>query len=145
MTNWDDEWAELIEALCADDPGRVGTVGRPEGELAPVRPTRFGWLYGFDWWPAGVGTGLAMLELSEPGTMPAEAWEPLCGPLREARVTREGHLLVGRHTPAGSARQATLMLVTDQSDEGVRARVLTVRISVEPVVARDHGPAEQRR
>ena len=145
MTDWDDEWTELIEALCADDPGRVGTVGHPDGELAPVRPTRFGWLYGFDWWPAGVGTGLAMLELSEPGTIPAEAWEPLCGPLREARVTREGQLLVGRHTPAGSARRATLTLVTDESDDGVRARVLTVRISVEPVVARDHGPAEHRR
>jgi len=143
--NWDDEWAELLEALCADDASRIGTVGEQDGELAPVRPTRFRWLDSLDWWPAGHGTGIAVLELTDPGTVPAEAWEPLCGPLREARVTREGHLLVGRHTPAGSARQATLTLVTDQSDEGVRARVLTVRISVEPVVARDHGPAEHRR
>ncbi|MFF5288422.1 hypothetical protein [Paractinoplanes globisporus] len=133
VMNWDDEWAELLAALCADDAGRVGTVGDHEGELAPVRPTRFGWLYGFDWWPAGAGTGLAMLELAEPGTMPAEAWEPLCGPLREAPVTPDGHLLVGRHKPAGSPRQATLTLVTDQSADGVRANVLTVRISVEPV------------
>lgn len=133
MTNWDDEWAELLGALCDDDPGRVGTVGDPDGELAPVRPTRFGWLYSFDWWPARSSTGVAMLELAEPGTMPAEAWEPLCGPLREAPATRQGHLLVGRHTPAGSARRATLTLVTDQSAEGVQARVLTVRIRVEPV------------
>jgi len=133
VTNWDNEWAALLDALCADDASRIGTVGPPDGELTPVRPTRFRWLDSLDWWPAGHGTGIAVLELTDPGTVPAEAWEPLCGPLREALVTRQGHLLVGRHTPAGSARQATLTLVTDESDDGVRARVLTVRIRVEPV------------
>ena len=92
MTNWDNEWAALLDALCADDASRIGTVGPPDGELTPVRPTRFRWLDSLDWWPAGHGTGIAVLELTEPGTVPAEAWEPLCGPLREARVTREGHV-----------------------------------------------------
>jgi hypothetical protein len=133
MTSWNDEWAQLLDALCADDPARIGTVGEPDDDLTPVRPTVFGWLAGFDWWPAAGSTGIALLDLTEPGTVPAAAWEPLCGPLSEAPSTRQGRLLVGRHTPPGAGRSATLTLVTDRSDEGARAHVVAVRIRIEPV------------
>lgn len=127
MTSWDDEWAELIAALCADDPARIGTIGKAEIDPAHVHPTVFGWLAGFDWWPADEGTGIALLDLTEPGTMPPTAWERLCGPLGEATAAGEDRLLVGRHTPAGSPRSATLTLVTDRT-----SRVVTVRVRVEP-------------
>jgi hypothetical protein len=125
------DWAMLLTALCVDSPAWIGTVGEPR-HLTAVTPTRFPWLRGLLWRPAGDSFGVALLDLAEPGTMPASAWEPLVGPLEPGRATREGPTLVGRHEPAGTGRRATLTLVTDGHAAGTRAHVVSVRIRVEP-------------
>jgi hypothetical protein len=131
---WNAEWTELLTALCADDPARVGTVGTPDGHFTPVGPTRFDWLRGFGWAPAGGGYGLALIDLEAPGTVPAAAWETVCGPLGGAPPDLEGQLLYGEFTAPGTGRELTITLVAEHGVEAARARVSTIRIRVEPAL-----------
>ncbi|GIF25431.1 hypothetical protein BJ973_003708 [Actinoplanes tereljensis] len=111
------EWTELLTALCAGDPGRAGTPG---------------WLRRMTWQPVTDGLGFAVLELTDPATVPAAAWEPVCGPLRPAPPTRQGHVLTGRFAAPGTGHAATVTLVTDRSPAGTAAAVRSVRIRIEP-------------
>lgn len=132
MSRWQREWTELLTALCADDAASVGLVGEPDGDFAPVGPTRFGWLRGFRWAPAGSGYGLALLDLASPGTVPAAAWEPICGPLDDAPPALEGQLLYGEFSAPGSGRELTVTLVAEHGVPAAEARVHTVRVSIDP-------------
>jgi hypothetical protein len=126
-----DDWKALLTALCSDAPEHIGTLAEP-GTLTLVQPTRFPWLRGFRWRPVGDTFGLALLDLTDPGTLPASAWEPLCGSLHKAPPTRDGPILFGRFEAPATGHTATLTLVTDDSAEGASARVIAVRIRVEP-------------
>jgi hypothetical protein len=128
-----DEWRLVLTALCANSPAWIGTVGA-QGPYTLICPTRFSWLRGLRWQPPDdAWSGLARLDLAEPGTVPAAAWEPLCGELRPSPPTLEGAILFGRYTPPGTGHSAVLNLVTDFEPEGTAALVHTVRIRVERV------------
>jgi hypothetical protein len=126
------EWRELLLALCADDPASVGTVvaGEP---LACVGPTRFDWLTAFDWRPTGPDFGIALLRLAEPGTFPPSAWDPVCGPLVAGpRLPGRGPDLQGIAEPPGTGNRAAVYLTVDRSPDDPLARVTEVRIRIEP-------------
>jgi hypothetical protein len=128
-----DEWRLLLTALCANSPAWIGALSA-QGSYTLIYPTRFSWLRSLRWLPPDdAWSGLARLELAEPGTAAAAAWEPLCDELREAPPTLEGSLLFGRFTPPGTGRSAVLNLVTDFEPEGTAALVRTVRIRIERV------------
>lgn len=133
-----DEWRLVLTALCVDSPARIGTLGEPD-TFQLIEPTNFSWLRSVRWHaggprtdPATTRAGIALLDLAEPGTVPAAAWEPLCGALHPAPPTEEGRILFGQFEPPGADRTAVLTLVTDFSDEGAAAAVRTVRVRVEP-------------
>jgi hypothetical protein len=115
-----DEWRLVLTALCAGSPAWVGTLHEPD-TWTLVHPTNFGWLRSMQWLP-----GLALLDLAEPGTIPAAEWEPLCGPLEEAPATTEGRFLIGRFPVPETGRSARLSLITDTA-----GLVRTVRVVIE--------------
>jgi hypothetical protein len=75
--------------------------------------------------------GVALLDLAEPGTVPAAAWRELCGELRPAPPTTEGRVLFGRYDPPGTGHTAVLTLVTEFTDG---AEVRAVRVRVRPAI-----------
>jgi hypothetical protein len=128
-----DEWRLMLTALCADSPAWIGTLGAPE-TYTLIYPTRFSWLRSLRWWPPDdAWSGLARLDLAEPGTVAAVAWEPLCEELRRAPPALEGRILFGRFVAPGARHTAVLNLVTDFEPEGTAALVRSVRIRIEPV------------
>jgi hypothetical protein len=128
-----DEWRLLLAALCAGSPAWIGTLGPPD-RFRMIHPTRFGWLAAARWHPpSGLGAaGIALLELAEPATVPAAAWEPLCGPLAEAPATRDGRTLFGSCEVPGTGKRATLTLITDWAADPATALVRDIRIRIEP-------------
>jgi hypothetical protein len=128
-----DEWRLLLTALCANSPAWIGTLGASD-PYTLIFPTRFSWLRSLRWQPPdGAWGGLALLELAEPGTVAAAAWEPLCGELRRAAPTLEGRILFGRFAAPGTGHSAVLNLVTDFEPEGTAAPVHTVHIRIERI------------
>jgi len=127
-----DEWRLLLTALCANSPAWIGTLGAAD-PYTVVFPTRFTWLRSLRWLPPDAWSGLALLDLAEPGTVAAAAWEPLCGELRRAPPTVEGPVLFGRFAAPGTGHSAVLNLVTDFEPKGTAAPVHTVHIRVERV------------
>ncbi len=119
-----DEWRLLLAALCAGSPAWIGTLHEPD-TWTLIHPTRFGWLRSALWTP-----DLTLLDLAEPGTTPAAAWEPLCGVLEEAPATTAGRFLIGRYPVPGTGHEANITLITDASADGPQALVRTVRIMI---------------
>ena len=126
------EWQLLLAALSAGSPAWIGTLGPPD-RFRLIHPTRFAWLSSVRWQaPSDGRAGIALLELSEPGTVPATAWEMLCGPLAQAPTTRDGQTLFGSCEVPGTDKRATLTLITDWADDPATATVRTIRIRIEP-------------
>ena len=109
-----DDWRLLLAALCAGSPAWIGTPGPPE-RFQVIFPTRFDWLARAQWRAPREpgGAGLAVLELAAPGTVPATAWETLCGTLTEVTTMRDARALSGRYKVPGTAWEAELTLTTD--------------------------------
>lgn len=124
-----DEWRLLLAALCAGSPAWIGTLHEPD-TWTLIHPTNFAWLRSLLWMPPDDRSGLALLDLAEPGTTPAAAWEALCGDLEEAPPTTEGQFFVGRYPVPGTGHEANITLITDASADGPRALVRTVRIMI---------------
>jgi hypothetical protein len=127
-----DEWRLLLTALCANSPAWIGTLGESD-PYTVIYPTRFSWLHRVRWLPPDGWGGLALLDLAEPGTVAASAWEPLCGEWRRAPSTIDGPVLFGRFPAPGTGYSAVLNLVTEFEPVGTAAPVHTVYIRVERV------------
>jgi hypothetical protein len=125
-----DEWRLMLTALCVNSPAWIGTLSAPE-PYTLIYPTNFSWLRSLRWLPPDdAWSGLARLDLAEPGTVPAAAWEPLCE-LRRAPPAVEGRILFGRFLAPGTGRSAVINLVTDFEPDGTAALVRSVRIRIE--------------
>jgi hypothetical protein len=128
-----EQWGELLQALCAGDPSRIGTIQGGEG-LVSVGPTRFAWLTGFAWRPVGETFGIAILELAAPGMFPPDAWTPSIGPLvRGPGVVGRGPVLQGLAALPETGNRAAVYLTVDGQPDDPRTRVTEVMIRIEPL------------